>query len=269
MPSGASTGTREAVELRDGDPGRFDGAGVLLAVGHVDSETADLLRVRSWSSLVEADAAMVAADGTASKARLGANAIVGTSMALARALAAAAGRPLHAWLPGFGAPARLPVPSFNVLNGGAHAPNALDFQEFMITPLGAPSIAEAVRAGAEVYAALRKRLAGAGHATGLGDEGGFHLAEPEQVLAIIVSAITDAGYSPGPDGVAIAMDPAASEFRRDDGNYLVDETTLSTHDMIDRYAAMATAFPIWSIEDGLGESDDDGWTWLTARLGDR
>jgi enolase len=271
VPSGASTGTREAVELRDGDPTRFSGAGVLRAVDHVDTEIADLLRGRSWSSLAEVDAAMVALDGTANKARLGANAIVGTSMALARALAASADRPLHAWLPGFGVPARVPVPSFNVLNGGAHAPNALDFQEFMITPLGAPSIADAVRAGAEVYAALRKRLAGAGHATGLGDEGGFapDLAEPEQVLGIIVAAITDAGYTPGPDGVAIAMDPAASEFRRDDGSYLVNGATLSSDDMIDRYAAMTTAFPIWSIEDGLGESDDNGWTRLTARLGGR
>ena len=161
VPSDASTGTREAVELRDGDPARFAGAGVLRAVHNVETELADLRQGRSWSSLADVDAAMIAADGTANKARLGANAIVGRSMAPARALAASAGHPLRAWLPGCGAPTRLPVPSFNVLNGGAHAPNALDFQEFMITPLGAPSTAEAVRAGAEVYAALRAGLAAA------------------------------------------------------------------------------------------------------------
>jgi enolase len=271
VPSGASTGTREAVELRDGDPSRFAGAGVLRAVRNVEIDLADLLLGRSWSSLADVDAAMVAADGTANKARLGANAIVGTSMALARALAASAGRPLHAWLPGCGAPPRLPVPNFNVLNGGAHAPNALDFQEFMITPLGAPSTAEAVRAGAEVYAALRAGLAGAGHGTGLGDEGGFapDVREPEQALTFIVSAITAAGYTPGREGVAIAMDPAASEFRQGDGAYLVNGTELSSDDMIDRYAAMIAAFPIWSIEDGLGENDTDGWKRLTARLGHR
>ncbi len=271
VPSGASTGTREAVELRDGDPSRFAGAGVLRAVRNVEIDLANLLLGRSWSSLADVDAAMVAADGTANKARLGANAIVGTSMALARALAASAGRPLHAWLPGCGAPPRLPVPNFNVLNGGAHAPNALDFQEFMITPLGAHSTAEAVRAGAEVYAALRAGLAGAGHGTGLGDEGGFapDVREPEQALTFIVSAITAAGYTPGREGVAIAMDPAASEFRQGDGAYLVNGTELSSDDMIDRYAAMIAAFPIWSIEDGLGENDTDGWKRLTARLGHR
>jgi enolase len=271
VPSGASTGTREAVELRDGDRARFGGAGVQQAVGHVNGELTDLLRGRSWSSLAEVDAAMIDLDSTPNKARLGANAIVGTSMALARALAVSSGQPLHAWLPNFGAPARLPVPNFNVLNGGAHAPNALDFQEFMISPLGAPSLAEAVRAGAEVYAALRRRLAEAGHATGLGDEGGFapDLAAPEEVLQVIVDAITDAGYSPGRDGVAIALDPAASEFHRPDGSYLVNDATLSSDDMIERYAAMATEFPIWSIEDGLGEADTVGWQRLTARLGDR
>ena len=271
VPSGASTGTREAVELRDGDKTRFSGAGVLQAVGHVNGEIAELLQGRSWSSLSDVDAAMIELDGTPNKARLGANATVGTSMALARALAVSAGKPLHAWLPAFGAPARMPVPNFNVLNGGAHAPNALDFQEFMISPLGAPSLAEAVRAGAEVYAALKKRLAAAGHATGLGDEGGFapELAAPEEVLQVIVDAITDAGYTPGRDGVGIALDPAASEFMQPDGTYRVNGSTLSSDDMIERYVAMVDAFPIWSIEDGLGESDHDGWQRLTVRLGDR
>jgi enolase len=271
VPSGASTGTREAVELRDGDTTRFGGSGVLTAVGNVNGEIADLLKGQKWQSLAAVDEAMVAADGTPTKARLGANATVGVSMALARALAAAGGQSLHAWLPGFGAPPRIPVPCFNVLNGGAHAPNALDFQEFMITPLGAPSVAEAVRAGAEVYAALRKRLSAAGHATGLGDEGGFapELAEPEEVLEVIVAAITDAGYTATRSGIAIALDPAASEFSDQDGSYLVNGQRLSSDDMIERYAAMVERYPIWSIEDGLSESDGEGWQRLTARLGDR
>ncbi len=271
VPSGASTGTREAVELRDGDPARFSGAGVSKAVGNVNGEIAQHLLGRSLDSLAEADEAMQTLDGTPNKARLGANAIVGVSMALARALAAADGQPLHAWLPGFGQPARLPVPCFNVLNGGVHAPNPLDFQEFMVCPLGAPSMAEAVRSGAEVYAALRKRLVAGGHATGLGDEGGFapDLTEPEDVLAMIVAAIEDAGYTPGTTGVAIALDPAASEFRQHDGTYRVAGQSLSSTDLIERYAAMVAAYPIWSIEDGLGESDHSGWQQLTARLGDQ
>ncbi len=272
VPSGASTGTREAVELRDGDPTRFGGAGVQTAAGNVNGELNDALAGRTWGSLAEVDQAMRDLDGTPNKARLGANALIGASMALARALAASAGRPLYEWLPGFGQPARLPIPCFNVLNGGAHAPNPLDFQEFMICPFGAPTMAEAVRAGAEVYQALRKRLAAGGHATGLGDEGGFapNLAEPEEVLALIVAAIQDAGYPLGrPNGVAIALDPAASEFHQDDGSYRVNGSSLSSDDLIERYAAMIEAFPIWSIEDGLGESDTGGWQRLTAALGDR
>ena len=271
VPSGASTGTREAVELRDGDTTRFGGSGVLTAVANVNGEIAELLKGRAWESLAAVDDAMVAADGTPTKARLGANATVGVSMALARALAASSGQPLHAWLPGFGQPPRIPVPCFNVLNGGAHAPNDLDFQEFMISPLGSPSIAEAVRAGAEVYAALRKRLAAAGHATGLGDEGGFapELTEPEEVLEVIVAAITDAGYTTGRSGIAIALDPAASEFHDQEGIYHVSGQKLSSQDMIDRYEAMIQRYPIWSIEDGLGESDRDGWKALTARVGER
>jgi enolase len=165
---------------------------------------------------------------------------------------------------------RLPVPHFNVLNGGAHAPNKLDFQEFMVAPLGAPSMAEAVRAGAEVYTALRKLLAGKGFATGLGDEGGFapEIGEPEEVLGLIVQAISQAGYRPGRDGVAIALDPAASEFFRD-GSYHVAGQTLSSEDMIDRYEAIIGDFPVWSLEDGLAEGDWDGWIRLTERLGER
>ncbi|MGC3955301.1 MAG: phosphopyruvate hydratase [Propionicimonas sp.] len=270
VPSGASTGTREAVELRDGDPARFGGAGVLTAVGNVNGELNAGLSGRSWSSLAEVDQAMRDLDGTPNKARLGANALVGTSMALARALAASEGKPLYAWLPGFGQPARLPVPCFNVLNGGAHAPNPLDFQEFMVCPLGAPSMAEAVRAGAEVYQALKQRLTAGGHATGLGDEGGFapNLAEPEEVLELIVAAIGDAGYQLGSAGVGIALDPAASEFWTADG-YRVNGRLLSSAELIARYAEMVDRFPIWSIEDGLGEQDPEGWKQLTAALGDR
>jgi enolase 1/2/3 len=173
VPSGASTGSREAVELRDGDKNRYEGRGVLKAVANVNGEIADLLRGRSWNALAEVDQAMITLDGTSNKSRLGANATVGVSMALARALAVATGIPLWQWLAPDGVASSLPVPHFNVLNGGVHAPNELDFQEFMIAPLGAPSMAEAVRAGAEVYGALRRELASRKLATGLGDEGGF------------------------------------------------------------------------------------------------
>ena len=195
VPSGASTGSKEAVERRDGDPARYRGLGVLGAVGTVRGEIADRLCGHSWQDLAAIDAALIELDGTANKARLGANAIVGVSMACARALARAEGTDLWEWLTPAGVAPRLPVPHFNVVNGGVHAPNPLDFQEFMIAPLGAPSFPEALRAGAEVYAALRSLLAGKGHATGLGDEGGFapQLAEPEEVLSLLVTAIGDAG----------------------------------------------------------------------------
>ena len=196
MPSGASTGSREAVELRDGDKARYEGRGVLTAASNVNVEIAGLLRGRSWASLAEADQAMISLDGTPNKSRLGANATVGVSMALARALAASANVPLWRWLAPDGVAPSLPVPHFNVLNGGVHAANELDFQEFMIAPLGAPSMAEAVRAGAEVYAALRRELTGRKLSTGLGDEGGFapEISEPEEALRLLVQAISDAGY---------------------------------------------------------------------------
>ncbi len=271
VPSGASTGSREAVELRDGDLGRYAGKGVTGAVGNVNGELADLARGRAWGGLDDLDAAMIAADGTENKGRLGANALVGVSMAVARALATSAGQSLYRFLQPTGVSPRLPVPHFNVLNGGMHAPNDLDFQEFMIAPLGAPSLPEAVRAGATVYARLRTLLQAGGHATGLGDEGGFapDIAEPEQVLALLVQAISDAGYSAGRDGVAIALDPAASEFHQPDGTYRVNGQTLSSTQMVDRYAAMTEAYPVWSIEDGLAEDDWDGWRELTERLGER
>jgi enolase len=270
VPSGASTGSREAVELRDGDPDRFGGAGVRTAVANVNGEIAGAVRGRRFKDLAALDEALIALDGTPDKARLGANAIVGVSMAAARGGAAATGEPLWRSLAPDGVAPRLPVPHFNVVNGGVHARNDLDFQEFMIAPLGARSLAEAVRAGAEVYAELRRLLAAAGHETGLGDEGGFapEIDRPEEVLAVLVAAIEGAGYTPGRDGVAIALDPASSEFYVD-GRYLVAGDSLSGDDMIDRYEQMVADFPIWSLEDGLAERDTDGWVRLTERLGDR
>ncbi len=269
VPSGASTGTREAVERRDGDSSRYEGKGVLGAVGAVNTELAALLRGRSWAALAEADQAMIDLDGTPSKSRLGANATVGVSMALARALAASAGVPLWRWLAPGGATPCLPVPHFNVLNGGVHAPNQLDFQEFMIAPLGAPTLAEAVRAGAEVYGALRHELTSRKLSTGLGDEGGFapEISEPEEVLRLLVAAISGAGYRPGADGVSIGLDLAASEFRQPDGKYRVAGQLLSTDELIERLASIAAEFPVHLIEDGLGEDDDAGWVALTNRLG--
>ena len=270
VPSGASTGSGEALELRDGGTVRYGGKGVRSAVGNVNGPIHDALAGRTFTDLAELDRAVIDLDGTPNKAGLGANAIVGVSMAAARAFAASAGQPLWRYLTPDGVTAVLPVPHLNSVNGGAHAPNSLDFQEFMFAPLGAPSYPEAVRAGAEVYAALKARLSAAGHATGLGDEGGFapDIDRPEDVLETMVTAIKDAGYTPGRDGVALALDPAASEFYRD-GNYDVAGQALSTADMIDYYTDLVDRFPIWSIEDGLAEDDWDGWKTLTERLGDR
>jgi enolase len=270
VPSGASTGSREAHELRDGDPSRFSGQGVRTAVANVKGEIAKLLVGRSFADLAELDRAVIDLDGTETKSRLGANAIVGVSMAVARAGAQAAGEPLWRGLGPEGVAPRLPVPHFNVVNGGVHAANNLDFQEFMIAPIGAPTLTEAVRAGAEIYAALRRLLADKGFATGLGDEGGFapEIDRPEDVLGVLVAAITGAGYTPGREGVAIALDPAASEFYRD-GRYHVAGEALSSDEMINRYEGIITDFPVWSIEDGLAEGDWDGWGRLTTRLGER
>jgi enolase len=271
VPSGASTGTREAVELRDGDPARYSGNGVLNAVGNVNGEIADALRGRTFADLAELDRALIDLDGTPTKSRLGANAIVGVSMAAARLAAVSAGVPLwRALAPAPELPARPGALCFNVLNGGVHAPNTLDFQEFMVTPLGAPSVAEAVRAGSEVYAALKKRLAAKGFVTSVGDEGGFapDIARPEDVLTEIVAAIGDAGYTAGRQGVAIALDPAASEFYRD-GAYVVAGEKLTSDDMIARYGEIVDQFPVWNIEDGLAESDWAGWGRLNAALGEQ
>jgi enolase len=271
VPSGASTGSREAVELRDADPDRYTGSGVLKAVANVNGEIADALTGRSFGDLAELDRALIDLDGTATKSRLGANAIVGVSMAAARLAAVTAGVPLwRALAPDPDLPALPGALCFNVLNGGAHAPNSLDFQEFMITPLGAPTVAEAVRAGSEVYAALKKRLAAKGFVTSIGDEGGFapDISRPEDVLEEIVAAIADAGYRTGSDGVGIALDPAASEFFRD-GRYIVAGESLTAEDMIARYAEIVDRFPVWSLEDGLAESDWAGWEQLNTTLGDR
>jgi len=270
VPSGASTGSREAAELRDGDKSRFGGQGVRNAVANVNGEIRDALQGRVFANLGALDRALIELDGTSNKSRLGANAIVGVSMAAARAISMISGMELWRTFTNPGAAPRLPVPHFNVVNGGVHAPNGLDFQEFMIAPLGAPNEAEAVRAGAEVYGALKHRLAGKGFSTGLGDEGGFapEIASPEEVLTVLVESIQDAGYTPGQEGVALAIDPASSEFYRD-GKYHVAGEGLSSDDMIERYAGIIEHFPVWLLEDGLAESDWEGWERLTARLGDR
>ena len=270
VPSGASTGSGEAIELRDGDPARYFGAGVLTAVGNVNGPLARAITGRAFTHPSEVDQVLRETDGTVNKSGLGANAIVGISMAVHRVWAASTGVPLWQALTPDGVSPRQPVPHFNVVNGGAHAPNSLDFQEFMLAPLGAPSIAEAVRAGAQIYATLKKLLAGSGYATGLGDEGGFapDISAPEDVLTMLVRAITEAGYTPGRAGVAIAMDPAASEFYQA-GCYRVAGQDHTSSDIIDRYEQMITDFPIWSIEDGVAEDDHDGWVAMTARLGGR
>ncbi|EOM76566.1 phosphopyruvate hydratase [Rhodococcus rhodnii LMG 5362] len=270
VPSGASTGSREAVELRDGDDARYGGQGVLGAVRNVNEPIAELLTSRVFESLEDLDRAMIELDGTDDKSSLGANAIVGVSMAAARAFAAADGTPLWRFLgPADGEP-RMPVPHFNVLNGGVHAANDLDFQEFMIAPLGAPSAAEAVRAGSEIYGHLKSLLRERGHEVGLGDEGGFapEIADPADVLQLVADAIEGAGYTAGRDGVAIALDPASSEFEKD-CVYRVAGRDRSSDEMIDYYAELVDRFPIWSIEDGLSERDRDGWRRLTERLGER
>jgi enolase len=269
VPSGTSAGGREAVERRDGDRGRYGGAGVLTAARSITDEIAPLLRHYSWISLAEADQAMIELDGTRDKSRLGANAIVGVSMALARALAHWEGGALYeylAYVTPHAARPRLPVPHFTMLDGGAAG-----FREFMIAPVGAASMSEAVRIGTEVYGALRRRLAKDGRTIPLGDEGGFASGPttPEDALDLLVAAIQDAGHTPGPDRVAIALDPAASKLRRPDGTYRVGDAHLTSAELIRRYAAMVAGHPIWSIEDGVAEDDHEGWLLLTEELGDR
>ena len=270
VPSGASTGSGEAVELRDHDASRFGGLGVRQAVANVDGPIADAIGGVQFADLAELDAALIAADGTPKKSALGANAIVGVSMAVARAHAVSLGQPLWRYLQRDGSAPRLPVPHFNVVNGGAHARNELDFQEFMLAPLGAHSLADAVRAGAEIYAKLRMLLGERGLSTGLGDEGGFapEVTRPEEVLELLVQAIQDAGYPVGRDGVMLALDPAASGFYTD-GSYRVAGERLSSTELVAYYEQLVAQFPIWSIEDGMAENDDDGWHTITDALGER
>lgn len=271
VPSGASTGSREALELRDGNPTRYGGKGVQLAVRAVHEEIAAALRGQNPANQAAIDRRLIEVDGTPGKSRLGANAILGTSMAAARAAAASSAVPLYSHLAG-DRPLHLPVPLVNVINGGAHAANALDFQEFMLAPVGASSITEAIRWCAEIFHKLRALLQADGHVTSVGDEGGYapNLKAPEDALAMLVHAIQVTGYRPGED-VAIALDPAASELHRG-GKYVFPKSGLPTRtsdEMIDWYADLASRFPIISIEDGLGEQDWEGWERLTARLGSR
>jgi enolase len=271
VPSGASTGSREALEIRDGEADRYDGLGARRAVMTVEGEIAEALVGKEWGSVADVDHALLELDGTDTKSRLGANAVIGASMAVARAFAAAEGVSLYHLLVPTADRYRLPVPHFNVINGGAHAQNPLELQEFMVAPVGAPSFREALRAGAEVYAALRRAIADRGLSTGLGDEGGFApaIATAEDALDLLVEAIGAAGYEPGRESVAIALDPAASGFREKDGRYRVAGQALSTDELIAFYEELVGRYPIWSIEDGLGEDDRDGWIAITQRLGAR
>jgi enolase len=271
VPSGASTGTREALELRDNDPSRYGGKGVRRAVAGVCDEIGPALRGSDVSDQRAIDRRLIDLDGTPDKSRLGANALLGVSMAAARAAAASAAVPLYRYL-ATREPARLPIPMVNVINGGAHAANALDLQEFMIVPVGAPSLGEGVRWCAEVFHQLRRVLKFDGHLTSVGDEGGYapNFTHPEDALAMLVQAIEKAGYRPGAD-LAIALDPAASELYRA-GLYVFEKSGLpsrSTEAMIAWYEDLLARFPIMSIEDGLGEQDWEGWVQLTARLGSR
>ncbi len=268
VPSGASTGSREALELRDGDKKRFGGKGVRKAVGNVNRAIAEELKGADARDQALIDRILIELDGTPDKSRLGANAILGASVACAKAAADAAGLPLYRYLGGAGA-ATLPVPMMNVVNGGAHADNRLDPQEFMICPRGFPSFAEALRAGAETFHALKSILKKRGLSTGVGDEGGFapELSSSREAVELIVRAIESAGHAPGKD-VAIALDPAASEFF-EKGKYRLrgEGKTLSTSGMIDYWEALVRDFPIVSIEDGLAEGDWEGWREITRRLG--
>jgi len=278
VPSGASTGANEAVELRDGDKGRFGGKGVSHAVEAVDGEIAAALRGSDALDQERVDQTLIELDGTPNKGRLGANAILGASLATAHAAAATTGQPLYRYLGGDAA-TLLPVPCFNILNGGKHAVDSTDFQEFMVAPVGAATFAEALRAGAEVFAALRNLLHDEGHSTGQGDEGGFAPSLPsnEAAVEIILRAIEKAGYRPGED-VALALDPATSSILVEGtgsgdvpGRYRLEteRRTLDTDELIDLWSTWVDRYPIVSLEDGLAEDDWTGWSALTTRLGDR
>ena len=270
VPSGASTGAHEAVERRDGDKARYRGKGVLEAVAAVNGELAEALVGFDALEQAAIDRAMVEIDASGNKARLGANAILGVSLATAQAAAQATGQPLYRYVGGTGAHL-LPVPMMNIINGGEHADNPIDIQEFMIMPVGADSIAEAVRVGAEIFHTLKDELKAAGLSTGIGDEGGFapDLKSSREVLDFIMKSIEKAGYAPG-DDVMLALDCAATEYFRD-GQYVLsgEGRTLSPQDNVAALAELCDAYPILSIEDGCAEDDWDGWKLLTERLGGR
>lgn len=272
IPSGASTGENEATELRDGDAARYGGKGVLQAVENVEDEIADALEGFDASEQAAIDQAMIELDGTENKSRLGANAILGVSQAVARAAAESSGLPLYAYLGGVGA-RHLPIPMMNVLNGGKHADSSLDFQEFMIYPQGAPSFTEALRYGAETFQALKKILHGKGYATSVGDEGGFApqlKGGNEEACELIVAAIEKAGYKPGAD-IAICLDPAASSFF-EDGKYRLTRSgqgEKTPAEMVALFEKWVQDYPIVSIEDGHAENDWDGFKAMTAAIGDR
>ncbi len=271
VPSGASTGENEAVELRDGDPGRYGGKGVLRAVENANEIIGPELAGRDPARQVEIDRLLVDLDGTPNKGRLGANAILGVSMAVAKAAALQARLPLYAYLGGVGAH-RIPVPMMNILNGGKHADNSVDFQEFMVMPIGAPTFAEALRYGAETFHALKSILKQRGYATAVGDEGGFapDLKSSEEACEVIVEAIQSAGYEPGRD-IAIALDPAASSFY-ENGRYELAKSgggRKTSEQMVSLYQDWVSRFPVVSIEDGLAEDDWAGFAHMTAQLGNR
>jgi enolase len=269
VPSGASTGAHEAVERRDGGP-RFGGRGVRQAVEAVNSELFDALSGFAAEDQLEIDRVLVELDGTPNKSRLGANAILGVSLACAKAAAAEAGRPLYRYVGGVFA-RTLPVPMMNIINGGVHADNPIDIQEFMVMPVGASSATEAIRVGSEIFHNLRRQLAEAGHNTNVGDEGGFapNLASTDAALDFIMRAIEAAGYHPG-DDVVLALDPAASEFYREGAYRLAGEgKTLDAAGLVEYWADLARRYPVVSIEDGMAEDDWEGWRLLARELGGR
>ncbi|TKA91908.1 phosphopyruvate hydratase [Guyparkeria sp. SB14A] len=270
VPSGASTGAREAIELRDGDKNRFLGKGVTRAVANVNGEINDAVKGMNVHSLADIDNTMIELDGTENKSRLGANAILAVSLAAAQAGALERGEPLFSYLGGDAA-VTLPVPMMNIINGGEHADNSIDMQEFMIIPAGAPSFSEALRYGVEVFHALKQVLAARGLSTAVGDEGGFapDLPSNEAAIEAIMEAIEKAGYTPGKD-VFLGLDAASSEYVKD-GKYVLtgENRTLDAAGMVDLLAEWVEKYPILSIEDGMAEDDWDGWALLTERLGDK
>ncbi|MGH8705393.1 MAG: phosphopyruvate hydratase, partial [Burkholderiales bacterium] len=268
VPSGASTGSREAIELRDGDAQRYGGKGVLKAVEHINTEISEAIVGLDASEQAFIDRTLVDLDGSENKSRLGANALLAVSMAVAKAAAEESGLPLYRYLGGAG-PMRMPVPMMNVINGGAHANNSLDLQEFMIVPVGAQSFRDALRCGAEVFQALKKLVGAKGMSTAVGDEGGFAPDLPTHAAAIelVLEAVGKAGYTAGQD-VLLALDCASSEFCKD-GKYVLasERLTLGAQEFCDYLAKLAERYPIVSIEDGMAESDWEGWRLLSGRLG--